>query len=197
MDKKDVFKERERAAEEAYFRAQDAKLVEKLRAQSTLGELAAALGEKLRVDDPELLQEIIDLGVTVGTGAALLLGPLVQVAWAEGKVTDRERKVVLDLAAARGIEPGSPAHAKLVEWLQTRPPDRLFDVSFAAIKAGLSVLPLPERAERMRRIVDACNQVALASGGLSELLGMGGSISGLESKILDTINERLRSNPRT
>ncbi len=193
MEKKDVFKEREQAFEEAYFRAKDAKLVEKLRERATLGDVAAALKEKLQVDDPELLQEIAGLGITPGTGAALLLAPLVQVAWAEGRVTERERQTVIGLASSRGIQAGSPAHAKLLEWLKERPPDRLFDVAIAAIKAGLSVLTPAEREDRLRRIVDACNRVAQASGGLLEVLGMGGTNSGQEAELLDAIAGKLRA----
>lgn len=195
MDKKDAFKERERAAEEAYFRAKDAKLVDKLRARATMGELAAALKEKLQVDDPRLLGEIAELGVAPETGAALLLAPLVQVAWAEGTVTDRERKAVLEVASSRGIEDGSPAHAKLLEWLDQRPPDRLFDAAMAAIKAGLSVLSPTERLERVQRYVNACNRVAHTSGGVMELLGMGGTISGQEAEVLEAITAKLRAGP--
>ena len=50
------------------------------------------LAVKLQIDDPALLRRIMALGVTLDTGAAFLLAPLVQVAWAEGGVTDRERE---------------------------------------------------------------------------------------------------------
>ncbi len=175
------------------FPRQDAKLLEKLRAQAKLGDLATALKEKLQVDDTELLEEIGNLGVTSETGAALLLAPLVQVAWVDGVVTDREREAVLELAASRGVPPGSPAHAKLVEWLDQRPPDRLFDVALTTIKVGLSVLPPAERREREQRVENACRHVAVASGGLAGLFGMGGEINKLEAKLLETITERLRA----
>jgi len=187
----DAFKDRERALEESYFRAQDARLLEKLRADATLDELAEALGEKLRIDDAGLLQEIRDLGITLETGSALLLAPLVQVAWVDGVVSARERKAVLELAASRGVSAGSLAHAKLVEWLEQRPPDRLFDVALRALKAGISVLPPAERLSREQRVEDACKHVALADGGLVSVFGMGGAISKEEAGLLQTITERL------
>ena len=91
------------------------------------------------------------LGVTVETGPAFLLAPLVQVAWAEGAVTDGERATVLRLAKERGIEPTSPAYAQLDAWLSQRPVDALFDAAIEAIKSGLSVLTPEERADRIRR----------------------------------------------
>ncbi len=193
MVQKDAFKERERSLEERYFHKKDAELRKKLHDQATLGELAVALGEKLEVDDPELLKRIGDLGVTLETGGAFLLAPLVQVAWAEGSVTANEREAVLKAAQVRGIEPGTPAHQQLEQWLQRRPPDELFDSALAAIKAGLSVLDPQEQAERMGRLVAACRQVASASGGVPEWFGMGGSISGREAQMLEEIVGRLRA----
>ena len=193
METRDAFKDRERALEEGYFRVQDAKLLDKLRTRTVLGDVAVALREKLQVDDPDLLQKIRDLGLTEDTGAALLLAPLVQVAWVDGVVTERERKAVLELAVSRGVEPGSPAHAKLVEWLDQRPSDELFDTALTTINAGLSVMPPPERDERMHQVADACKHVAMASGGLAALFGLGGEISKKEAALLDTIAQKLHA----
>ena len=163
----DLFKERGRSFEEEYFRKHEARLIAKLRERGRLEEISEALALKLQIDSPDLLSRIMALGVTVETGPAFLLAPLVQVAWAEGAVTDRERATVLRLAQERGIEPTSPAYAQLDAWLSQRPVDALFDAAIEAIKSGLSVLTPEERADRIRRIVDACRQVADASGGLS------------------------------
>jgi len=192
MDK-DKLKERGRSLEEEYVRKQEAKLVEKLRERARLEEVSAALAQHLQVDNPDLLRRIMALGVTLETGAAFLLAPLVQVAWAEGSVTERERDTVLRLAAERGIEKGSPAHAALQDWLRVRPTDEFVETAVEAIKAGLAVLSPEERAERVKRIADACRQVAGVSGGLSKLLGLGTGISGEEESVLDSIVSTLRA----
>jgi hypothetical protein len=188
----DIFKERGRSFEEEYFRKHEAKLIAKLREHGRLAEIAEALAMKLQIDNPELLSRIIALGVTIDTGPAFLLAPLVQVAWAEGAVTDRERETVLRLAKERGIEPTSPAYAQLETWLSKRPADALFDAAIEAIKSGLSVLAPEERADRIRRIVDASRQVADASGGLSRLVGLGG-VSNEEEALLDGMAATLRA----
>jgi len=193
---KDIFKERERGLEAAYFRDQDARLIEKLRESARLEEIAVALAEKLQVDNPELLRQVMDLGVTLDTAPAFLLAPLVQVAWAEGEVTEQEHKTVLRLASARGVEESSPAHVQLLAWLRERPADALFDTATEVIKVGLSVLPPGEREERITRIVQACHEVAKASGGLARLLGLGSGVSGEEESLLDTITTTLRSHRR-
>ena len=79
---KDMLRERERAEEEAYFRREDAALIEKLRHKALFSEIAHALAEKLNADEPALLERIKKLGVTLDTGAAFILAPLVEVAWA-------------------------------------------------------------------------------------------------------------------
>ncbi len=191
MDR-DSFKERERALEEGYFRAQDAKLIDRLREDAKLEEIVLALAEHLQVDNPELLRRVIALGVTLDTGPAFLLAPLVQVAWAEGNVTDRERDTVMRLAAARGVETGSPAHTQLLKWLQERPSDALFDTAMEVIRGGLALLPPEQREERLKRIVHACHEVAEASGGLAKILGLGSGVSGEEGALLEAIATTLR-----
>jgi hypothetical protein len=188
----DIFKERGRSFEDEYFRKHEAKLIAKLRERGRLEEISEALAIKLQIDSPELLRRIMAFGVTVETGPAFLLAPLVQVAWAEGGVTDRERGTVLRLAEQRGIAPASPAHAQLDAWLSTRPVDALFDAAIEAIKSGLSVLTPEERADRIRRIVDACREVAEASGGLARLVGLG-SVSSEEEALLDGMAATLRA----
>ena len=192
MDK-DIFKDRERSLEEEYFRKHDAKLIEKLRERGKIEEIVEVLAVKLQIDDPALLRRIMALGVTLDTGAAFLLAPLVQVAWAEGRVTDREREKVLQIAAERGVDTSSPAYTQLQAWLRTRPADAIFDTAVEAIKSGLSILTPAERADRVKRIVDACREVASASGGLGRLLGLGTGVSSEEESILDAMTATLRA----
>ena len=190
-----IFGDREKAMEDTYFRQEDAKLLEKLRQRAHLDEIGLALGQKLQVQNPELLQRLRDLGVTLDTAAALFLAPLVQVAWAGGSVTKSEHDAVLRLARSRDIEANSPAYAQLDEWLKKRPDDALFDTAVETIKYGFSVLPPNEREESIKRLLDACHEVAEASGStLSWVLGIVDlkNVSHSEASTLDMIASRLR-----
>jgi PAS domain-containing protein len=190
----DIFKDRERGFEADHFLKQDAKLLAKLRERAALSEVAQALAEKLKVDNAELLRHIVELGITRDTGAAVLLAPLVQVAWAEGQVTEAERNMVLSLAASRGIAPGSPAYAQLEAWLKKRPSDELFATALEAMKDGLAVLTEAERDERIKYIAEAAHKVAEASGGgLFKLLGLATGVSHNETAVLDAIIRQLRA----
>ena len=189
----EIFKDRERANEAAYFREQDAKLLQSLRQRAPLDEIAKALGEKLQVDNPDLLERVRKLGLKPESAPALFLAPLVQVAWAEGTITRDEQDAVLRLALARGVEMNSPAYVQILEWLAVRPSDAVFDTAVEVLKYGFAVLPEDEREARIRRIVEACQEVAEASGGgLARLLGLGSSVSSVEVSMLDSITSTLR-----
>ena len=194
MAYEDDIKQRGRALEEEHIRKHEAQLLERLRNKAKLDKLAEALAVELQVGNPELLKRIMDFGITLETGATFLLAPLIQIAWAEGKVTEPEREAVLQIAGELGIKHGSPAHAKAVEWLRERPVDALFDTSIEALKAGLSVLTPEERGERVKRIVDYCRRVASASGGgLKRVLGLSSGVSQDEESLIDAIGKNLRA----
>lgn len=193
-----IFGDREKAMEEAYFRQEDAKLLKKLNEKAQLDEIALALGEKLQVDNPDLLMRVREAGVSLDTAPALFLGPLIQVAWAGGSVTKAEHHAVLRLARGRGIDPASPAYAQVEEWLKHRPDDKLFETAVEVIKYGFSVLPPDEREKRIKTLVEACHEVAEASGstlgfvlGLKNVMGLK-SVDDSEASMLDLIATRLR-----
>jgi hypothetical protein len=188
----DVLRERERGFENDYFNRRDAKLIQKIRERAHLQDVAAALAEKLHVDAPMLLQRAAGLGLTRETGAALLVAPLVQVAWADGDVTGRERSAVLELAAARGIVAGTPPYAQLLVWLRERPGDELFDTAIEILNVGFAVLPAGERAVRVQAVLDACEHVANASEEPA-MFGLRYGASGEERAVLDVLRSKLRA----
>jgi hypothetical protein len=188
---KDIFHDRERAEEAAYFHQWDATLIEKLRQKARLAEIAHALAEKLQVDEPALLENIRKLGVTLDTGAAFILAPLVEVAWADGHVSHAARDAVLRIATRRGVVAGSADHRQLLEWLVHRPPEAVLRAALEAIRVGISVLPPDEGEQRIAAMVKACEEVAHATaGGLSKLL-QPRSISDDEQAVIDVIRNYL------
>ncbi len=67
----------------------------------------------------------------------LHLVPLIQTAWAEGGVTQKERDLIVRAARSRGIERGSSADQQLIRWLTERPSEELFEKTLRAIRAIL------------------------------------------------------------
>ncbi|HEU4835279.1 MAG TPA: hypothetical protein VFS90_12710 [Pyrinomonadaceae bacterium] len=189
---KDMFRDRGRGEEEAYFRHQDAELIAKLRQKAQLSEVAHALAEKLQADEPALLERIQKLGVTLDTGSAFILAPLVEVAWVDGNVSHAERDTILHIANQRGVVPGSADYDQLLDWLAHRPSDEVFRTALEAIRIGLSVLPPDEADKRIATMIKACEDVAQAAGGLAQMLRLDG-VSYAESAVIAAIRSHLQS----
>ena len=187
---KDMFRDRERGEEEAYFRQQDAKLIAKLRQKAQLSEIAHALAEKLHADEPELFERIQKLGVTLDTGSAFILAPLVEVAWVDGDVSQAERDTILHIAKQRGVAPGSADYRQLLDWLAHRPSDEVFETALEAIRIGLSVLPPDELEQRIAAMIKACEEVAQAAGGIAQWLHFD-RVSYAESAVIAAIRSHL------
>jgi hypothetical protein len=111
-----------------------------------------------------VIHELAELGFTLETVKLLPLIPVLEMAWAEGGVTPPERKMVLDVARARGIEEGSAADQQLLEWLARRPEESVFR------RAGRLINALFASEARIDLTPDDllkyCEAIADASGGL-------------------------------
>ena len=118
--------DRGRAFEEDYFRKRDRELIEKMRKASVAEDARREMSSRTGLQDPAMLQELEALGFTPDTVALLPLVPLVQMAWAEGGVSDAERKLIVKLARVRRIEEGSAADRQLAGWLSARPDPQVF-----------------------------------------------------------------------
>ncbi len=189
---KDIFRDRERGEENAYFRQQDARLIAKLRQKAQFSEIAHALAEKLHADEPALLERIQKLGVTLDTGSAFILAPLVEVAWVDGDVSHAERDTILQIAKQRGVAPGSADYQQLLDWLAHRPSDEVFQTALEAIRIGLSVLPPDESEQRIATMIKACADVAQAADWIDQLFHLD-RVSYSESAVIAAIRQHLES----
>lgn len=189
MPERDAFADRGRGLEEEYFRKREAELVEKLRQRHAADATRQQLSEQAGVADTEILQDLQELGYTPETVSLLYLVPLVEVAWAEGGVSDRERELIVEAARARGIEAGSTADALLTEWLTTEPSEQVFERNLRVIRAILAARPEAEREASRSDLLSTATAVAEASGGV---LGFR-AVSPEERALLARISQELES----
>jgi hypothetical protein len=167
MPEKDIFVEREHWLEEEYFRKENQKLIAKLHERKAREADRQKMAEVMGVSDQETLEALQDLGFTADTVQLLHLVPLVEVAWVEGGVADRERALIFKVAQTRGVEPGAAAYDQLSQWLEERPSDRFFENSLRAIRVVLELLPDKQREAGRRDLITYCSQIAEAvSGGI-------------------------------
>ena len=95
------------------------------------------------------------------------LVPLVKTAWAEGRVTKRERHLVFEAANRFGIKEGTPAHRRLGEWLELPPTEEFFDSGLDILRGRWQKLDAKEKDRRRFETLDDCTRIAEASGGTS------------------------------
>jgi hypothetical protein len=162
MAEKDKFAEREHWLEEEYFGRKNQELIQKMRERRAREADRRKMAEMMGVSDEEVLEALQDLGYTSETIPLLHIVPLVEVAWTEGGVADREREMIFKIAEARGVTPGGVAHEMLEHWLENRPSERFFENSLRAIRVVLDLLPEEQRRVGRRDLIAYCNQIATA-----------------------------------
>ncbi len=187
MTDKDAFKERGRALEDEYFHRKEQELIATMRERAQAADTRQQLGAQTGVADTQLLADLQELGYTPETVTLLHLMPLVQMTWADGNVSMRERDLIIEAARARGIESGSAGDTQLKGWLATRPSDALFTTTLRAIAAMLASRPESERAAGRKDLMSYMTSIASASGGV---LGFG-AVSDQERAVLERVTAEL------
>lgn len=178
-----------RDLEEDYFRRQDRELVERMRKQAADEASRKEMGEKTGITDPALLADLEALGYTSETVALLPVVPVLQVAWAEGGVSTKERAMVVDFARKRGIAEGSAADAQLQQWLNERPSNEVFEKATRLIGAMLAAGGAAVKDLNPDDLVAYCESIAAASGGIFGI----GSVSAEEKETLARIQRDLKN----
>ena len=164
--------ERERALEDAFFRKETERLLEAMRTHESRDKQLEALSGALGIKDNAVLGSLVDLGLRDSNIAALVLAPLVSVAWADGTMDNDERRLIINAEIALGVQPESGG-AKLVDvWLAHRPHASLID-AWSAYIGELCKLLTPADAMRLRddivsrskRIAKSIEKSFLRAGG--------------------------------
>jgi len=119
------------------------------------------------------------------------LVPLVKTAWAEGRVTKRERELIFEAAKNMGIQPESGSYRRLSEWLELHPTDEFYDESLRQLRGEFEKLPEEERTLRRLDVLSDCVNVAEASGGTRHFPAGGAKICPEEIAVVKHIASRL------
>jgi hypothetical protein len=184
----DAVSRKKRKHEEEYFLKKDQELIEKMRRAAATQRARQDLEARTSLHDPDLLNDLESLGFTADTVSLLPLVPLIQVAWAERSVSYAERRQIVALARARGVEHGSSADQLLDDWLSRRPPEEVFTRATRLIRAMLAAHSGEMHDLSADDLVKYCEGIASASGGI---MGMG-KVSVEEREALTQIAEQLK-----
>jgi hypothetical protein len=194
MDKSETSKKflgnREKALEDMFFEAHNSKLLDKMREMARQESSREGLARITGIQDEELLRRLVELEISPETWAALALVPMVEVAWADDEIPERERRVILSAAEAGGVTKTSPGYALLEGWLDHKPDARLLQVWGEYTVALCAQLDAKERESLRREVLGRARAVAEAAGGI---LGLGNKINERERRVLDELEKAFRS----
>lgn len=169
-----------KALEDAFFLEQDKILLEKQREMKKMAETKESLAAVSGITNDAVLTRLVELNIKPETVAALSTVPLVEVAWADGKVDEDERRVILEHADTMGIAPGTIERELFERWLSHRPEPTLLE-AWKSYISGLCERLGPEEVQSLKEeLLRSTTATAKASGGF---LGMG-KISKQEQEVL-------------
>lgn len=166
--------------EEEFFRKEDQKLIARLRELEKVKETHAELSKVSGIKDETVLKSLVALHIHPQTLAALATIPLVEVAWADGAIDDKERKVILDTAKKSG---GFDA-TLLEQWLGRKPEAKLLEAWRIYVQGLGKELGAKEFTNLKTDLLGRARAVAEASGGV---LGLGNKVSAKEAQMLKTL----------
>jgi DnaJ-domain-containing protein 1 len=178
---KEFLGDRRAALEEAFFAKKDRELLQRLReldqARQTKEGLSAASG----ITDESVLEKLAALNIDSDTLAALAVVPLVAVAWADGSISDSERRSAFSKAAEMGLSKQDMSHRLFEQWLAEPPPPELLALWKGYVKA------LGESKHVLKQgVLPRARAVAEAAGGF---LAIGGKVSPAEERVLKELEQ--------
>jgi uncharacterized tellurite resistance protein B-like protein len=178
----DLFGDRRKALEDSFFRDRDQLLLAKLQLELEALEEHRNLAHVSGILDDAVLGKLVKAGVRAETLIAVTLIPLVEVAWADGAVSEDEREAVLKAAAENGVQKDSAAHELLKHWLKDRPDSRIIGSWKEYVGALAKAMPADAMLVLRERLVGRMRAVAEATW---SFMGLGRKISQVEQKAIE------------
>lgn len=156
----DRLRGREHALEEAFFAKRERELLEALRQKIERERELKDLLEQCGIDDSATAEALAGCGIRASTLPALILTPLLAVAWADGEMEDYEREALVKRALQHRIVPDTEAWDLLQSWLSNKPPDALFEAWMAYAKELAETMAAGERSAFAREILGMASGIA-------------------------------------
>lgn len=186
---KNAFANRERALEGQFFMDVDKKLLAQMKAKLDAEENVRQLAEHTGFVDEKLLNELVELGISVSSVTAMSLIPMVLVAWSDLHVAPVERFDILKVATEIGIETDKPAGQFLNHWLNNRPTSKLKEAWKHYMHALLGKLTDKGRKSMKAQILKRARSIAKVSGGP---LGLG-VVTASDKRVIAELEEAMET----
>ena len=167
--------------EDRFFFEQSLVLKEQLARIKQQQETEETLSKVSGIVNKAVLKELVALNIRPEILSALCLVPIIEVAWADGKIDENERRAILDGARKNGF---GEDHEILTVWLQRKPQPSLMDAWKTYMSGLCEVVGHDSLAALKADILEHTRMVAAASG---SILGLTNPISESEKAVLDSV----------
>ena len=157
-----ALRSRGRALEELFFFKQNTVLIEKKQQLQKMERDLKTMSGISGISDAAVLRKLVELNVQAEVLATLLIIPLIEVAWADRKMDEDERAVILKAADNNRIF-GGPIDKSLFEhWLQYEPPKGFLESWIFYMQGLCQLLREEERQALKEDILQRARTVAEA-----------------------------------
>ena len=180
----DGLHDRGQALEGAFFQQRDRELLARMREEFREQEKKQALSKASGIVDEKLLDTLVELEIAPTTFSTFSLLPLIQVAWADGKMQNAEREAILNSADQNGITKDSASFEVLESWMDEAPSTDLYDAWKTYAASLKSSLDEVQCSNLQNSILGRAREVAEAAGGF---LGFGNKVSDEEAAVLEEL----------
>jgi len=170
-----------RVLEDIFFSKQDKILIDKLQQMEKMKETKKVLAEISGITNDDILQKLVELNIRPEIVATLALVPLVEVAWADGKIDEKEKAAVLEAAGQSFVSKESPDFDLLKRWMERKPDAKLLEAWEHYIEGLCHNLTEHQKNALKKDLIGHARQVADATGGI---LGLGSRMSKSELEML-------------
>lgn len=185
---RDLLADRGKGLDESFFAKHNEALRQRLRDREQVRKQKEALSAASGIADHVVLEELVALEFGSDTLPALSLVPLVAVAWADGRIDDKEHRALLSAAEEMGIAKQDPSWQLTERWLVRQPtPDLLLAWKYY-VRARWITLSSEAQCAMRAKLLDRARAVAAATGGF---LGIGQKVSASEEDVLEELERAL------
>ena len=186
--KPELTEKRRQTLEDMFFHEQDRRIIAQRAKLQQLKQTKANLAKVSGIHDDALLEKLIELEIGPETLTTLIGIPLIEVAWADGAMDDKERKKLFEYAEKAGLRQKGLDPKIMSAWLQKKPDPALLAAWKHYIQTLCKELGAHERKALKDEVMADARSVAEAAGGV---LGLA-KISAEEKAMLKAIEEAFR-----
>ncbi len=167
---KDIFRNREMYLEEEYFRKKEFELLEKLKAVFQKKVDKESIRKATGVTNEQVLDRLVAAQLNGELMNAFQLYPLVEIAWADGDLSESEAKSVLAAGEKQGVRPGTRPYRMLEDRLHKGPDPELRKIWFLYAEELKKILSPRELKTFRNDLLERARGIVAATGHLERLL---------------------------